>query len=377
MERNEFEQRLEQSGLGSTARFLKEPQFQSLDLSAVELANELVRECQLTDYQANVLLNPSSDPLRFGKYLILDKIGQGGMGVVFKAKEFDGNGDYSYDQLIALKLLPTRMSNNETAIRRFTREAELAIRLVHPNIVRAIEYGEHDGRHYFAMEYVDGYNVKDYLERRGSGLAMLTAFEFLRDATKSLASAHANSVIHRDIKPSNMLVHRNGTLKVLDMGLARLMIDDDSHGDELTDMNLTMTGTVLGTTGYMAPEQAMNSKNADHRSDIYSLGCTFYYFLFGEDIYGGETMVEKIVSHRESPIPDLCELRNDVPRPVQKMFEKMVAKQVDERYQTVGELLSDIELSLKEFGHMWMIQRYLHEKKGRTTKSSDDSSFEI
>ena len=206
---------------------------------------------------------------------------------------------------------------------------------------------------------------------------MLTAFEFLRDATKALATAHANNVIHRDIKPSNMLVHRNGTLKVLDMGLARLVIDDDSRGDELTDMNLTMTGTVLGTTGYMAPEQAMNSKNADCRSDVYSLGCTFYYFLFGEDIYGGETMVERIVSHRESPIPDLCELRNDVPRPVQKMFEKMVAKQVDERYQTVGELLSDIELSLKEFGHMWMIQRYLHEKKGRTTKSSDDSSFEI
>jgi serine/threonine protein kinase len=236
---------------------------------------------------------------------------------------------------------------------------------VHPNIVRAIEYGDIDGRHYFAMEYVDGDDVSEIIKRRGSGLALLTAFEYLRDAANGLAYAHSQNVIHRDIKPSNMLVHRNGTLKILDMGVARALIDDSPGSDEPEQTDLTMTGTLLGTTGYMAPEQALNSKNADRRADIYSLGCTFYYFLFGKDIYGGETMVERIVAHREEAVPDLTKLRDDVPNAVQNMFERMVAKDIECRYQCAEELAEDVEACFKEFGHMWMIQRYLHEKKGK------------
>ena len=168
-------------------------------------------------------------------------------------------------------------------------------------------------------------------------------------------------MIHRDIKPSNMLVHRNGTLKILDMGLARSGASDQTS----LETELTATGTLLGTTGYMAPEQALNSKNADHRSDMYGLGCTFHFMLTGSEIYHGTTFVEKIVAHREQPIPDLRKLRDDVPTAVQELFGQMVAKDIDQRFQSACELRSEVESLLGEFGHMWMIKRYLNEKKGR------------
>ena len=200
---------------------------------------------------------------------------------------------------------------------------------------------------------------------RESGLPLLTSFEYLRDATRALEYAHGQNVIHRDVKPSNMLVHRNGTLKILDMGLARELIEGNEDEDGVWGTELTMTGTVLGTTGYMAPEQALNSKNADHRADLYGLGCSFYFMIAGKEIYGGTTFVEKIVAHREQPIPDLTQLREDTPEVVQQIFARMVAKEVEQRYQSACELLTEVETVLDEFGHMWMIKRYLREKKGR------------
>ncbi len=365
MEPDEFFDKLNQNGFGSTAAFVRHSQFESLGLTTIEIANALVRECKLTKYQANVLLNATGEPLRFGEYLILEKIGQGGMGVVFKAQKQLTDQRSSYSGLVALKVLPSSVSRIESAIRRFNREAELAAQLDHPNIVKAFDFGNQDGRYFISMEYVDGENVTQLIEKRESGLALLTAFEWLRDAANGLKYAHDHHVVHRDVKPSNLLVHRNGHLKILDMGLARSFSSDDGLSDESPSIELTMTGTVLGTTGYMAPEQALNSKKADHRSDIYSLGCTFYYFLVGKPIYGGDTMVEKIVAHRETPIPNLSKYRDDIPAAVQKLFSRMVAKKCEDRYQCCGELVEDIENCLKEFGHMWMIQRYLQEKKGK------------
>ena len=365
MQPDEFFQRLSDNGMGSTAEFVKQSDYPSLGLTTIEIANELVRECKLTDYQANVLLNATGEPLRFGQFLILDKIGQGGMGVVFKARKRLSETKEEYSELVALKVLPSSVSKIEAAIKRFTREAELATKLEHPNIVQAHEYGDINGRYFISMEYVDGDNVSQLVERRQSPFALLTAFELLRDAANGLKYAHENDIVHRDVKPSNLLVHRNGILKILDMGLARCLTNTESPSDEMASDELTMTGALLGTTGYMAPEQALNSKKADHRSDIYSLGCSFFYFLTGQQIYGGDTMVEKIIAHRETPIPKLLEYRDDIPSSVQAMFEKMVAKDCQDRYQSCAELVDDIESCLGEFGHMWMIQRYLQERKGQ------------
>lgn len=375
MQPDEFFERLEQTGLGSTADFVKHSQYPSLGMTSIEIANELVRECKLTDYQANVLLNATGEPLRFGSYLILDKIGQGGMGVVFKARKQQPDARDQYSELVALKVLPSSVSRFQSAIKRFSREAELATKLDHANIVRAYEFGSFDERYYIAMEYVDGENVSQIVGRRDCPFALLTAFELLRDAAQGLGYAHANHVVHRDVKPSNLLVHRNGNLKILDMGLARNIENEDSSvNDELMSEELTMTGALLGTTGYMAPEQALNSKKADHRSDIYSLGCSFFFFLTGKQIYGGQTMVEKIIAHRETPIPKLLDHRDDIPSVVQKIFEKMVAKDCDDRYQNCDDLVTDIQSCLNEFGHMWMIQRYLQEKKERQHSGRVSSS---
>ena len=375
MQPDEFFERLKETGLGSTAEFIQHTQYPSLGLTSIEIANELVRECKLTDYQANVLLNATGEPLRFGQYLILDKIGQGGMGVVFKArKQLESNAG-AYSDLVALKVLPSSVSRIKSAVKRFNREAELATKLEHANIVRTYEFGSYEQRYFIAMEYVDGDNVSQIVERRASPFALLTSFELLRDAASGLSYAHSSNVVHRDVKPSNLLVHRNGSLKILDMGLARSLDGDDSSiNNEFRSDELTMTGALLGTTGYMAPEQALNSKKADHRSDIYSLGCTFFFFLTGQQIYGGQTMVEKIIAHRETPIPKLLEFRDDIPGAVQEMFEKMVAKNCDDRYQSCKELVADIRSCLNEFGHMWMIQRYLQEKKGRQHPNGDARS---
>lgn len=358
MSHGDFIKKLEESGLNTTALFLQSSGLQlPVDgLTTHLLAEELVKVNQLTEYQAQILLGDSSDRLVFGEYTIMDKVGQGGMGVVFKAQRSPKTVP------VALKVLPQRLSDSETAIRRFTREAELARKLVHPNIVATKEFGKVDNCHYLVMEFIDGDTLKSYVKDR-NGLPLLTSVEMLRDAVRGVNHAHQLNVIHRDIKPSNLLVTRDERLKVLDMGLARLLMENDPGSSSIGPTELTMTGTLLGTTGYMAPEQALNSKNADRRSDIYSLGCTFHFMLTGEEIYGGETFVEKIVAHREQPIPDLTALRDEFPSVLQKIFIKMVAKKPEDRYQATTELLDDLDNCIKDHGHRWMIKKFLSAKK--------------
>ncbi len=358
MDCDDFIQRLHKSGLSVTAEHVQDSDAY-VGRPVEEITRDLIRDCQLTQYQADVLLGGSTQPLRFGEYTILNQIGRGGMGVVFKARK-DGA-----PELVALKVLPAQLTNNSQAVRRFAREAEFATQLEHPNLVRAIDFGAVDGRHFLAMEYVDGGNLADSIREKGVGLPLLTTFEYLRDAARGLEFAHGQKVIHRDIKPSNMLVHRNGTLKILDMGLARAVLEEEANGVSTDASELTATGTLLGTTGFMAPEQALNSKNADHRSDLYGLGCTLFFMLTAREIYGGTTFVEKIVAHREQPVPKIAEHRDDTPAIVQAIFDRMVAKDQGDRYQSATELLSDVEKCLADFGHMWMIRRYLTEKKGR------------
>ena len=299
------------------------------------LAQELVRHKKLTKFQAQAVYQGKTKGLRLGDYVVLDRIGQGGMGQVFKAKH------RVMDRVVALKTLPAAATNSKLAVQRFHREVQVAARLVHPNIVTAYDAGESQGLHYLVMECVEGDDLGAAVKQRGR-LPANTAIDYIIQAAKGLEYAHKQKVIHRDIKPSNLLLDREGTVKVLDMGLARL---NQAIGplDQTEQETLTGTGQVMGTIDFMPPEQAENTKKADERSDIYSLGCTLYYLLTGRAVYGGDTTVMKILAHRETAIPSLRTELPKVSEQLDAIYQKMVAKKPDDRYGSMTEVIAELE----------------------------------
>lgn len=268
----------------------------------------------------------------FGSYTIESKIGEGGMGHVYHARHV------TMDRDVALKVLTPKLMDSPDAVARFHREIKAAAKLQHPNIVTAFDAGEQDGLHFLVMEFVDGRDLSSYVKSKGP-LSLKQAIKSTMQAAKGLAYAHKQNIVHRDIKPANLLVDREGTVKVLDMGLARFEIESENH--ELTD--LTGTGMVMGTIDYMAPEQSLDTKTADARSDIYSLGCTFWYLLTGKSVYGGDTVMKKLLAHREDEIPSLRELSAKVPESVDEVFHKLVAKDKDDRFQSMDEVIEALQ----------------------------------
>jgi len=255
------------------------------------------------------------------------------MGLVLKAQH------RRMKRVVALKVLAPSVTRSSHTIKRFQREVEAAARLSHPHIVTAFDAGVHEGMHYLVMEYVNGNDLSAIVKAEGP-LAPSQAVDYLLQAARGLEHAHKLGIIHRDIKPSNLLLDVSGQVKVLDMGLARL---DYLGHQESAEENITRTGTIMGTVDYMAPEQAMNTRRADHRADIYSLGCTLHFLLTGSPPYQGETMMERLVAHRELPIPSLRAHRSDVPPGLDRSFERMMAKQPADRYHALEELIADLE----------------------------------
>lgn len=296
------------------------------------LATELVRAKKVSKHQALTLLRGKPKSLSFGEYAILDKLGEGGMGQVLKAEH------RRMKRIVALKLISSDALDDEDSKRRFQQEVQAAARLIHTNIVTAFDANEHDGVHYYVMEYVEGIDLGALLKTHGP-LPVATALDYALQAARGLAYAHAKGIIHRDIKPSNLLVDRDGTLKILDMGLARIEQHDGSP-------HLTTDGQVLGTVDFMAPEQAIDTHAVDARADVYSLGCTLYRLLTGELLYQGETVMRKLMAHRESPIPSLREKRSDIPAAVELIWRKMVGKLPEDRQQTMGEVIAQLESCL-------------------------------
>lgn len=273
--------------------------------------------------------DPEADVL--GDYQLLEKIGGGGMGRVYRARH------RTMQRLVALKILPG-VDREPDAVRRFQREIRALARLSHPNIVTAYDAGQSAGTHFLVMELIDGSDLARHVSQHGP-LPVAAALDYTLQVAQGLQYAHHEGVIHRDVKPSNLLLDSGGTVKILDLGLARFASPLCGEGSAAASQ-LTHSGSVFGTIDYMAPEQAADAAQADPRSDIYSLGCTLHLLLTGQPIFPGESVVERLIAHRERSVPSLRELRPDVPPQLDRVFGKMVAKQPADRYQTMSQLVT-------------------------------------
>ncbi len=300
------------------------------------MAKLLVRQRKLTKYQATAVYQGKIKHLMFGEYVVTDKIGAGGMGLVLKAEH------RRMKRTVAIKVLPTQRLKDSDAIERFYREVEAAARLIHTNIVTSFDAGEHEGLHFLVMEYVNGQDLASIIHERGR-LPVEQAVECIRQAAQGLQYAHDEGIVHRDIKPGNLLLDKKGTVKILDMGLARLNVGGLGEGEEKQPEQLTQSGQIMGTVDYMAPEQAEDTRTADHRADIYALGCTLFRLVTGEPVYQRDTIMQKLLAHREDAIPSMLEYRNDVPTRLPGIFQRMVAKNPDERYQSMTEVIAALD----------------------------------
>lgn len=304
--------------------------------TAVDFSEQLIQSGKLTNYQAHVISSGEAQPLQIGEYQILEPIGSGGMGTVYKAIH------QRMKRIVALKVIRSDLNQDPDRLKRFEREVQTAARLSHPNVVTAYDAGEAQGIHYLICEYIDGESLSQ-LVRESGALDFSDALNCILQVAQGLAYAHGRGVIHRDIKPANILVDDQGDVKILDMGLARLQQSAEETLADGSQTQLTSSQFFMGTIDYMAPEQARNTRLADHRSDIYSLGCTFYFLLTAKPVYDGETTVERILAHREQPIPRLSDLSPSIPSEVDRIFETMMAKDPDDRYGAVTDLIKNLE----------------------------------
>ena len=268
-----------------------------------------------------------------GPYTLTEKLGQGGMGTVYKA--WHG----LLKRIVALKLLPADRLHDPQAVARFYREMEAIGKIDHPHIVRATDAGDDQGQPYLAMDYIEGLTLAE-LVHAGGPLPVADACELARQTALALECLRQNGLVHRDIKPSNLLLSAAGQLKVLDLGLAALYAEQPDHE------RLTTTGMVLGTGDYMAPEQGMGSRDVDIRADLYSLGCTLYKLLTGKAPFADPsfgTYYQKIKAHAETPVPPAEALRPGLPAELLAVLRRLLAKAPDDRYALPLEVASALE----------------------------------
>jgi serine/threonine-protein kinase len=263
--------------------------------------------------------------LQLGDFKLLRKLGEGAAGIVYHARQL------SIERDAAVKVLFKTKPKN---IERFYREARLAGRLDHPNIVQGYAVGEDQGLHYFAMEYVDGQSLQTWLDQLGR-LRLGNALHIALAVARALAYAHGEDLVHRDIKPSNILVSREGAVKLVDLGMAKIR--------DVDLMELTRTGRGLGTPCYMPLEQFINAKEADARCDIYALGCTLYAMLTGQPPFSSPSFLELIQAKEGGTFPPARNANPDVPESLDRLIARMTAKRAEDRFQTCKEVIEVLE----------------------------------
>jgi len=263
-----------------------------------------------------------------GDFHILRKLGQGGMGYVYLARQ------QSLKREVALKFLRKELVDNPVALQRFQAEAEAVARISHPNIVQVYSLGEQDGFRFMALEYVEGRNLRDFLDRKGA-LELPVALTIFRQIAAALQRAGELGLVHRDIKPENILLNRKAEVKVTDFGLSRYF------AGEQKPLSLTQSGMTLGTPLYMSPEQ-VQGKPVDHRSDLYSFGVTAYHALTGQPPFRGQNAFDVAVQHVQNEPEPLELLRPDLPPDLCALVRKLMAKNADDRYQSAKDVMRDL-----------------------------------
>ncbi len=297
---------------------------QRLPEDADRLSRFMIDASMLTEWQSEKLLAGKHKGFMLGKYKLLRHIGKGGMSQVYLAEHT------LMKRKVAIKVLPANRVEDSTYLERFRTEARAAAKLDDPNIVRAYDIDNDGKTHYIVMEFVDGPDLHIYVREHGP-MPYEKAADYIAQVARGLAHAHEMGLVHRDIKPANCLVDKHETVKLLDMGLARL-IDDEAS------LTLENNENVLGTADYLAPEQALNSHKADARADIYSLGCTLYYLIMGHPPFPDGTISERLLKHQVELAPSIFKERPDAPSVLVNICNRMMAKRVDERYQTANEV---------------------------------------
>ncbi|MFO0813138.1 MAG: serine/threonine-protein kinase [Gemmatales bacterium] len=273
------------------------------------------------------LLRNGTQPVTIGDFTVMKKLGQGGMGAVFKAKQL------SLDREVALKVLARHLADDEKFVSRFEREARVMAKLDHGNIIRCYHIGKELGLHYLAMEYVDGCSLQDLIDKNGK-LSVADALYVALRVADALQYAHELNMVHRDIKPDNVLISKKGVVKVADLGLAKPVNDD---------LSMTASGVGAGTPHYMAPEQMRSAKDVDGRADIYALGAMMYVMLTGKKPFDGETLVRLLEQKEKGRLEPARKLNPKVPDKLDLMIEKMMTKSLTARYQTCAEVMRDLE----------------------------------
>jgi serine/threonine-protein kinase len=338
--RRAFLSNLKRSGLLSREQYVEVKGLVPETARGRVLARRLVEKGVLTRFQAERLLVGRTSGFQLDHYVILEELGRGGMGRVYKARH------RTLNRIVALKILAPDLTQSDRAQEMFKHEMRAIAQLVHPNIVTAFDANKVGDRYYLILEYVDGPNL-DQLVKLGGPLSIGQACDFIRQAAQGLQCAHIHGMVHRDIKPANILVQRRtadgspGLVKISDFGLARLV--DPGSGENPSATKLMKPNTVMGTPDYLSPEQARSLKSTDIRSDLYSLGCSFYFLLTGQVPFPGGSSMEKLIRHSQNEPYPIESLRPELPVEFVAIVKKLMSKKPEDRFQTPAEVVQVLE----------------------------------
>jgi len=328
---NSFLQMLSRSGLLTDDQMRTvEQQFAEATglITARQICDSLIAQGLITSWHAEKLLQAKFRGFFLGPYKLLSRVARGGMSTIYSARH-NQSGD-----IHALKVLPLTRTNQASYLPRFQREAAMTQRLQHPNIVRVFGiFSDSDGQddvHFMAMEMLEGRDLFEIVNSDGP-LPCKLAAEYIRQAASALEYAHNAGLVHRDIKPGNLFLSVDGTIRILDLGLAQ---DFDSEENLTRDFN----ERVLGTADYLAPEQAADSHTADGRADIYSLGCSLYFLLTGQPPFTGGTLIQRLLAHQKKTPPPISQFRNDVPEELTSLLSDMMMKDRNQRISSAAEV---------------------------------------